>query len=123
MAFDSVAGYAHDEGRYAEALDLNRQSLRQSMNLGDVQHVLDSLSRVAKNHVHMGRPALAAELLSASLALHEEHGIAVPLYQQRRRDDLLAQIDQQLTPAQRDEAWERGASRILEEAVQLALED
>ncbi len=123
MALDSVAGIAHDEGRYDEALSLKRQSLRILTELGDVPHTLDSLSRVANTQAHLGRGALAAELLSASLALHEEVGFPVALYQQRRRDEILSVLASQLTEAEQVAAWERGRALSLEDAIRTALED
>jgi predicted ATPase/class 3 adenylate cyclase len=123
MALDAVAGDAHDEGRLEEALELKRQSLRISRDLGDAVHTLDSLSRVALTQAALGRASLAAELLSASLALHEEAGLPLPLYQQRRRDDTLAEVDRQLSAAEREEAWQRGKTCTLDEAVHLALAD
>ncbi len=123
MALDSVAGIAHDEGRYEEALSLKRQSLRILTELGDVPHTLDSLSRVANTQARLGRGALAAKLLSASLALHEEVGLPVALYQQRRRDEILGVLASQLTEAEQVAAWERGRALSLEDAIRTALED
>ncbi len=85
MALDSVARIARDEARYEEALSLKRQSLRILTELGDVPHTLDSLSRVANTQARLGRGALAAELLPASLTLHEEVGL--PVARSRRRRD------------------------------------
>ena len=123
MALDAVAGSEHDAGRHEQALEMKRASLRISRDLGDVQHTLDSLSRVAVTQARLDRPALAAELLSASLALHDEVGIPVPLYQQRRRDELRASLEDSLSEGELREAWERGAALALEAAVDRALSD
>ena len=121
-SLDMMAGFAHDEGRFAEALDLKRQSLRISRDVGDTVHTLDSLSRVANTLARMDSARLAAELLSASLALHEEAGLPVPLYQRRRRDELLERLREELDEAELDEAWSRGEQLSLEDAVALALD-
>jgi hypothetical protein len=118
---DSLGGYAHDEGRFDDALVMKRDSLRILRDLGDVQHTLDSLGRIANTHVRMGRGRLAAELLSASLALHEEAGVKVPLYQQRRNEEMLELLHAQLDAAAFDDAWEAGTKLSLDEAVALAL--
>ena len=123
MALDSVASDAQEDGRLAEALDLKRQSLRISRELGDVQHTLDSLSRVSFTLAVLGRASLAGELLSASLALHEEAGLPVPLYQQRRRDEIMQHLTARLTAAELDGALARGRALDLEGALGLALSD
>ena len=46
----------------------------------------------------------------------------VPLYQQRRNEEMLAVLHEQLDDAAFEEAWERGAKLTLDEAVALALD-
>ena len=121
-ALDTLAGFEHDDGRFDSALELRRRSLRLSRELGDVQHVLDSLSRVANTHAHAGRGELAARLLSASLALHEDAGLSLPLYQERRRDEMLNILREQLDDAAFADASAEGRRLSLDEAVALALE-
>jgi predicted ATPase/class 3 adenylate cyclase len=121
-ALDTLAGFAHDDGRYDDALSLKRDALRLDVELGDTQHVLDSLGRIAKTHAHAGRGRLAAQLLSASLALHVEAGLMVPLDQKRRNQEMLEVLHEQLDKAAFDEAWEDGTTLSPDEAVALALE-
>ena len=102
---------------------MKREALRLEFELGDTQHVLDSLSRIGNTHAHAARGRLAAELLSASLALHEEAGLMVPLYQKRRHEQMLDVIHEQLDEASFAEAWEEGKQLTLDEAVALALGD
>jgi predicted ATPase/class 3 adenylate cyclase len=120
-SLESLAGYAHDDGRYDEALSLKRDALRLSFELGDTQHVLDGLGRIASTHTHAGRGRLAAQLLSASLGLHEEAGLVVPLYQRRRNEEMLVLLHEQLDDDTLDEAWDQGAKLGFDEAVALAL--
>jgi predicted ATPase len=121
-SLDSLAGFAHDDGRFEEALSMKRAALRLLRELGDVQHVLDSLGRIANTHAHAARTRLAAELLSASLTLHEEAGLTVPLYQERRNHEMLELLHEHLDEAEFAEAWEHGRALTLDEAVALALE-
>jgi predicted ATPase len=120
-SLESLAQYADADGRYDDALSLKRDALRLNFELGDTQHVLDGLGRIADTHAHAARGRLAAQLLSASLALHEEAGMVVPLYQSRRNDEMLVLLHEQLDGAAFDEAWEQGTTLTLDEAVALAL--
>jgi predicted ATPase len=120
-ALESLAGYAHDDGRYDDALSMKRDALRLNVGLGDTPHVLDGLGRIANTHAHAARGRVAAELLSASLALHEEAGVVVPLYQQRRNEAMLEVLHDQLDEAAFSEAWEEGRQLTLDEAISLAL--
>jgi predicted ATPase/class 3 adenylate cyclase len=122
-SLDTLAGFAHDDGRFEEALSMKRTALRLLCELGDVQHMLDSLGRIANTHARAGRPRLAAELLSASLALHEEAGLTVPLYQERRNHEMLELLHEQLNEAAFAEAWEQGRALTLDEAVAFALDE
>lgn len=122
-ALDAVSSIVHDDGRLDEALELKRLSLRLSRDIGDVTHTLDSLSRIASTQAALGRASLAAELLSASLALHEEAGLSVPMYQQGRRDEIMDRLRAQLTQAELDDAMARGRMLGLSAAIALALGD
>ena len=120
-ALETLAGYAHDDGRYDDALSMKRDALGLNVELGDVQHVLDGLGRIANTHASAARGGLAAELLSASLTLHEDVGLSIPLYQRRRNEKMLEVIHEQLDEGAFAEAWERGEQLTLDEAVALAL--
>ena len=123
MALESVAGYADDEGRYDDALSMKRDALRVHFERGDPQKYLDSLSRIANTLAHAGRGSHAAELLSASLSLHEEVGLMVPLYQRRRNEEMLAVLRELLDEPELSQALERGAKLTVEAAVALALDE
>ena len=89
---------------------------------GDVQHQLDGLSRVAAIHARAGRLDKAATLFSSSVHLHEELGMEVPLYQEKRNEETLHILHEQLDDPAFAEAWEHGERLTLAEAVALALE-
>jgi hypothetical protein len=64
---------------------------------------------------------MAAQLLSSSLHLHEEHGMQVPPYQEERNEATLALIRAELAEQRLATAQEDGRSMSLEEAVEYAL--
>ena len=117
----SRAGYLEDEGRHEDALVAKREALRLHAELGDVQHVVDDIGRVADTQAQLGNPHVAVRLLSCSLAQHEERGVAVAKYEVRRNERILPLVRAQLDEAAFDEAWATGAKLTLEEAVALAL--
>ena len=61
-------------------------------------------------------------MLSASSSLYEKAGLVMPLYAERKNEETLELLHEQLDDAAFEEAWERGAKLTLEEAVALALE-
>jgi predicted ATPase/class 3 adenylate cyclase len=120
-SLSSLAGYARDEGRIEEALGLHAHVLRINLDLGDVQHQLDDLSRFALTHARAGSAELAAQLLAASLALHDELRLEVALYQRQRNEETLALVREQLDEEAFTDAWERGRAMSADEAFELAL--
>jgi predicted ATPase len=122
-SLDALGGYVRDEGRTEDALQMFRESLEINRELGDIVHVLDSLSRVASTHAVAGHAALAARLLSASLALHEEKGLSVPLYQTKRNEATLALIHEHLDSADFTRAWATGGKLTLDDALAIALDE
>jgi predicted ATPase/class 3 adenylate cyclase len=118
-----AAGWAEDEGRSDEALSMKRQMLQIVVEVGDGEHTLDHLGRIAFNHARAGRAELAARLLAASLALHDEMSLAVPLYQRKRNEEILALIHAELDEACFAKAWEAGQQLSIDEAVALALDE
>ncbi|MBA2439706.1 MAG: hypothetical protein H0V50_03405, partial [Thermoleophilaceae bacterium] len=122
-ALEELAWYARLEGRIEDSLSLLTEALRIGHDLGDIQHVLDSLSRFARSHVEMGRSELAARLLSCSLAEHEALALEVPLYQVKRNEETLALLREQLDDVAFEEAWGQGRTLTADEAVALVLGD
>jgi predicted ATPase/class 3 adenylate cyclase len=123
FALDISSSHARDAGRFDDALEATREALQIRRGEGDVQHILDSLSRVAAIHARAGGLATASLLLSSSLHLHEQRGMRVPLYQEERNATTLELIRDGLDEAVLAEAWEQGARLTLDDAVALALNE
>jgi tetratricopeptide (TPR) repeat protein len=119
----SLGFHAHEEGRYDEALEMQRESLRVRLDLGDAHHILDSLFSIASTYARMAGGPIAAELLSASVALYERAGLTMPLYAERENEKTLVLLHEQLDEAAFEEAWEQGQKLTIDEAVALALGD
>ncbi len=119
---DSLGWYAHDEGRFDEALAMQREGLRVRRDLGDADHTIDSLCSIASTHARMASGRIAAELLSASVSLYEKAGLVMPLSAERKNEETLEFLHEQLDDAAFEEAWDRGAKLTLDEAVALALD-
>ena len=122
FALDLVSSHVRDDGRLDDALEAALEGLRIRCDEGDVQHQLDGLSRVAAIYARASRLDKAATLLSSSVHLHEELGMLVPLYQERRNEETLHILHEQLDDPAFAEAWEHGAKLTLDEAVALAIE-
>ena len=121
FALDISSSHARDAGRFDDAVKAAREGLRIRYDERDVQHILDSLSRVAAIQAGAGELEVAIPLLSSSLDLHDQRGIQVPLYQEERNDATLALIRETCDDTTIAEAWERGKRLTLDEAVALAL--
>jgi ATP/maltotriose-dependent transcriptional regulator MalT len=123
FALDISSSHARDAGRFDDAVEAAREGLRIRLDEGDVQHTLDSISRVAAIHARAGGLVTATQLLSSSLNLHEQRGMQVPLYQEERNAGTLELIRDGLDDAALAEAWEQGARLTLDDAVALALNE
>jgi predicted ATPase/class 3 adenylate cyclase len=123
FALDLFSSHARDDGRLEEALEAALEGLRIRRDEGDVEHQLDGLSRTAFIYARADRVETGATLLSSSVHLHEELGMLVPLYQEKRNEETLHILREQLDEAAFAEAWERGEKLTLDEAVALALGD
>lgn len=98
-----------------------QEALRLELGLGDRQQMLLALSDLATLHSSTGSPHLAARLLASCLALYEEGGLSIPVYQRSEDEMTLERLHAQLDDDAFAEAWKEGAKLTLEEAVALAL--
>jgi tetratricopeptide (TPR) repeat protein len=121
FALDLLETYAREDGRLVDARDAALECLRIRRDEGDVQHQLDGLSRMAAIDARADRMETAVRLLSSSLHLHEELGMKVPLFQEKRNAETLALMQGGLDEQAVDAAWDEGRAMSLEEAVEYAL--
>jgi predicted ATPase/class 3 adenylate cyclase len=121
FALDLLSSHARDDGRLEEALEAALEGLRIRRDEGDVEHQLDGLSRMALIYARAARVDTGATLLSSSVHLHEELGMLVPLYQEKRNEETLHIFQEELDEAAFEKAWEDGRKLTLDEAVALAL--
>jgi predicted ATPase/class 3 adenylate cyclase len=117
----TLAEYALEDGRVADALPLLIQSLRMSQELEDQLEIALNLRRFGRALTLMDRAAPAARLLSVSETLREEIGFKRSWF--RELDETtLAAIRSQLGPAAFDEEWALGRKLTVDQAIELALE-
>jgi len=121
FGLDLLSGHAREEGRLEEAFDAVLEGLRIRRDEGDVQHQLDGLSRVAALRARADQMETAARLLSSSLHLHDELGVKVPLFQEKRNEETLALMRAGLGEQALATAWDEGRAMSLDEAVEYAL--
>ncbi len=120
---ESLSGRAREDGRLDDALRMLKRALGINRDLGDLVHQLDSLSRIAAVYAAAGDAVSATRLLSASLALHDERALNVPLYQRERNKATLTRIHAQLDDVVFAEVWQQGSRLGLDEAIALALDE
>jgi hypothetical protein len=121
IALCQLADIAVDEGRVADAVSLLKESHRIFRELNDLLLIAAGVGRFASVLALAGRAALAAQVLSSSMALMEEIGAGPPWFA-RISGKTLAVIHDQLDDAAFAEAWEQGLTMTADEAVALALD-
>ena len=70
----------------------------------------------------MGRPGVAAQLLSRATALRDEIGYSLESWMTLETEEAFAEVRALLDDAAFDEAWEAGRVLTLDEAIALALD-
>ena len=119
-----LASYAIDEGRSEDALSLATASLRAFRDVGGSRvAVANQLCRCAGAQALAGRAVTAALLLSCAEARFSDAGEAVQPYLAEENAETLAGIHAQLDEVAFAEAWARGQTLPLDEAVALALDE
>jgi len=117
----TLAQFALDDGRSADANSLVSESLMVSRGIGDPGLKAQDLSRAAQILAASGRPVAAAPVLAHAERVIEEIGGRAP-WVERMNAATLADIQRQLDGPTFDEAWERGRTLTTERAFALALE-
>jgi len=113
---------AASEGRFGDAHALQSQSCRIDFELGNLPFLSVDLIRFALIAAQMGRPGVAAQLLSRATALRDEIGYSLESWMTLETEEAFAAVRARLDYLAFDEAWEAGAKLSLDEAVALALE-
>src|SRR5262245_16397489 len=121
VAYGLLGDIAVDEGRFADAVSLLKESYWIFHGLNDLRLIAAGVLRFASVLAVTGRTAIAAQVLSSSTALMEELG-ADPPYFARIRTKTLAAIHSQLDETAFADAWDRGRELTADEGVALALE-
>ena len=121
IALASLADIAADEGRFADAVSMLKESHRIARGLNDRLMIAAGVGRLARVLAFSGRMATAAQVLSASTALMEEIGAKPPWFA-RISEQTLTVIQSQLDADAFAAAWEQGRALTADEAVALTLD-
>ncbi|MEX2558139.1 MAG: adenylate/guanylate cyclase domain-containing protein [Actinomycetota bacterium] len=114
---------AIDDGRVEEALSMAKQSLLINRDIaGKPTMIAHDLCRCAGALAIAGKVDTATLALSSSVATFEEIGWSVPHYLAGENEKTLAVIRATLDEGPFAEAWERGRTLTIDEAVALVLE-
>ena len=113
---------AASEGRFGDAHALRSQSCRIDLELGNLPFLSVDLIRFALIAARMGRPGVAAQLLSRAAVFTHEIGYTLESWMTLETEEAIAAVRAQLDDSAFDEAWEAGAELSLDEAIALALE-
>ena len=117
----TLAEYALEEGRVADALPVLIQSTRMSQELDNPLEIALNLRRFGRALALMDKEGLAARILSASEALRVEIGFNRPWFGELD-EATLEPIRAQLGQATFDEEWARGGKLTVDQAIAIALD-
>jgi non-specific serine/threonine protein kinase len=117
----TLALYALEDGRVADALSILQESLPKCRDLGNRLEIGLTLRYFARALALTGKPRVAARILSASEAVREEIGFARSWFGELD-EATLAPIRSQLDQATFDEEWTLGSKLTDDQAIELALE-
>jgi predicted ATPase/DNA-binding SARP family transcriptional activator/Tfp pilus assembly protein PilF len=111
------------QGDRDRAETLHRESLSIKRDLGDRRGIASSLVNLGALAHRRGDPERAARLLTAASAQRAAIGAPLSPVEQRRHDEILAEVRSALPDADFERAAREGAGWTLEEAVSYALGD
>ena len=117
----TLAQFAFDDGRSAEATSLVRESLMVSRGIGNPALKAQDLSRAAQILAASGRAVPAAQVLGHAEREIDDIGGRAP-WVERMNEATLADIRRQLDGPSFDDAWGRGRGLTSDHAFALALE-
>jgi tetratricopeptide (TPR) repeat protein len=122
-ALAQLAMSRRDEGRLEDAESMIRRAIGIEHNRGNVLDVALDVGRLASVLARTDRAEVAIRLLSSSEALIEGLGASSPFWAEKRNEETLAIIREQIDETAFAEAWEEGQKLTVDEAVELALSD
>jgi predicted ATPase/class 3 adenylate cyclase len=120
-ALGALAMLALEEGQVSDARAMLEGAYRIDRDLGNLVFVGVDLARFAAIRTHEGKAQEAARLLARAAALHEEIGWTPESWAAEEFQEARASVRAQLDEAAFAEAWARGRSLTLDQAVALAL--
>jgi predicted ATPase len=121
-ALATLAIFASDEGRHRDALAMLRDAYRIDCAFGDPVELMGDLIDFARVVAAADRAEVAVELIARAEVERERLGVVFPGWVLRRRDVAEAKARALLDDAEFAQAWQRGRTLTLDEAVTLALD-
>jgi predicted ATPase/class 3 adenylate cyclase len=117
MVLGNLASIAWNEGDRPRAAVLQREALPLRRALRDVLALANSLANGAEFAAVGGQPEVAARLLGAAEALRLRGGVTIDPFNLDDPDALMAQVREQLGEPAFAEAWAKGESLLLDQAI------
>ena len=108
MTLGSLAYRAIDDGRFADAASLVRDSYRMKRGQGDQMGVASDRFTIGRLLLHIGRYVDAARLMAACRALYADIGAAIPSYDQAEMEAAASRLRAELSDADHALATEAG---------------
>jgi predicted ATPase len=122
LALIQLGAISADEGRLDDALRMFAESLEVTHGIGVRVEIPDILSRFAAVLARTGDTEATVRVLAASEALREEIGSTSLPFAAKRNEETLVAVRADLDEAAFRDAWERGRTLSVDEAISLALE-
>jgi len=122
QTMSALASMALEQGRVQDAISMMKDVLRIDRDRGERLQTAFDLSRFARALAFAGGAgADAARLLSSAEAMRDEIGAGTPPWLAKVNEEALTAIRTQLDDATFTEAWGKGRTLTMDEAVALAL--
>lgn len=119
----ALAGFAVEARQFGDALALLRESSRLNHLLGADHLTARNVHRLARVLVLHGRAAIAAELLGASAAYHDDHGFQMDPWLVDYGEKTLHLLREHLDREQQEQERQRGRRLSLSEAETLGFDE
>jgi predicted ATPase/class 3 adenylate cyclase len=120
-ALNALAGFASEEGRHRDALQMMEAAYRIDQEYGDPAEIASDLIYLARAVAFAGRSRLAVRLLACAHAHEEELGLAFAGWVLRLGDDAETRAREELGADTFAAEWAKGRTLSTDEAFALAL--